>query len=1475
MVTGVAAGTATITYTVTENGCATSVTRTVTVNALPTVAALTGTQTVCAGATTTFASTTADGTYSSSNTSIATVNASTGVITGVAAGTATITYEVTQNGCATSVTRTVTVNALPSTPTISAGGATSFCTGSSVVLTSSANSGNQWYKDGGAISGATGKTYTATAAGDYTVTTTDGNSCTSNPSSTITVTINPIPTQPVITPGGVTTFCPGGLVILISSTNSGNQWYKDGVSIPGATGTTYTATASGNYSLIVTIGGCPSPVSSSVNVVVISPATPTVNAAGPTSFCQGGSVTLTSSAASGNQWYVNGVAIAGANDQVYTATSSGNYTVMSTVNGCSSANSAAVAVTANPLPSTPTISAGGSATFCVGGSIVLTSSANSGNQWYKNGVVISGASSKTYTAFTAGTYTVTTTDANGCTSNESAETLVTVNPLPPTPSITASGATTFCSGGSVILTSDAASGNQWYKDGVAITGAINATYTATVGGSYTVSTTNNNGCASAVSSPISVTVSPSPAAPSINVGGATTFCAGGAVTLTSGSNTGNQWYKDGIALADATNSSYTATAGGSYTVTVTNSHGCTSGASASVVVTVNTLPSAPSINMNGATIFCEGGSLILTSNNNSGNQWYKDGIAITGATNASYTATVAGSYTVRTTNSNGCTSNASASVEVNVTALPNAPAITAAGPTSFCVGGSVILTSSAATGNQWFKDGIAIPGATTATYTATTQGVYTVTATNNSGCTSVASAATTVTVNSNPATPTITAGGVTTFCEGGLVILISSSASGNQWYVDGSPIPGANGGTLTALTSGTYTVIASVNGCSSSQSAGVTVTVNPIPSTPTISASGPTTICAGESVVLTSSSATGNQWYQNGNLIPSSTGSTYTATTSGTYTVIVTQNGCSSLPSAGITVTVNAVPASPTISTNAATSFCAGGNVTLSATPGTAYQWYNNGNAMSGGITQNWTASNSGTFTVAVQNNGCWSSPSASTVVTVNPLPTAPTATVTQPTCSVSTGTITVSSSTSGLLFSIDGMNYGSGIFNNIAPSTYNLTAKDAATGCISSATTVVVNGAPSAPATPAIAAGGPLTFCSGNSVVLTCVYPLSTLTQWYKDGVAIPGEINMTYTATSAGSYTVELITNGCASPISAPIVITVNPIPNTPIINASGPLTICGNGNVALTSSASSGNQWYLNGNILNGETGSTYTATASGNYTVITTANGCTSSASAAIVVAINPLPATPTVTTSGSTTFCAGGNVILTSSAASGNQWYRDGILLNGVTAPTYTATTSGVYTVVVTSGGCTSSASAGTTVTVNAAPAIPVITANGPTSFCQDQSVLLQTTYVAGYTYQWYKNGVAEAGATKDTLRVKTEGFFTVRVTNAVGCSSQVSAPTQTKITCHNPIFVPDVFTSNGDGVNDVIKPIAPGIVKLRCFKVFNRWGNLIFETTDLNKGWDGKYKGAIQPADTYLWLVEGTDANGTLIKKTGMLTLVR
>uniref|UniRef100_UPI0029317BA9 Ig-like domain-containing protein n=1 Tax=Pedobacter gandavensis TaxID=2679963 RepID=UPI0029317BA9 len=643
----------------------------------------------------------------------------------------------------------------------------------------------------------------------------------SEASAAVEVVVNAVPVAE-ITVTGDKTFCDGGSVLLTASSATSYQWYKGGLAISGATSQTYTATTTGEYSVKVSSTTCQSEASAAVEVVVNPVPVAEITVTGDKTFCDGGSVLLTASSATSYQWYKGGIAISGATSQTYTATTTGEYSVKVSSTTCQSEASAAIEVVVNPVP-VAEITVTGDKTFCDGGSVLLTASSATSYQWYKGGIAISGATSQTYTATTTGEYSVKVSSTT-CQSEASAAIEVVVNAVP-VAEITVTGDKTFCYGGSVLLTASSATSYQWYKGGITISGATSQSYTATTTGDYSVKVSSTT-CQSEASAAVEVVVNAVPVA-EITVTGDKTFCDGGSVLLTASSATSYQWYKGGLAISGATSQTYTATTTGEYSVKVSSAT-CESEASAVVEVKVNAVPVA-NISVTEPTTFCAGGHVLLTASSATSYQWYKDAIAISGATSQTYTATVAGKYSVKVS-STTCESIASATVNVIVNPIPNPPTITAVNNAVYCVGGSVVLTSSEINGNQWFKDGNPISGATLQTYTATAPGNYSVTYTNDSGCLSIASAPIRVREATYPEQPQISPSNETTFCDGGVVLLTSSSAHGNQWYKNGVLIPNATAQTYSVGDIGIYTVkVTNDAGCASAISRSTKVTVSPVP----------------------------------------------------------------------------------------------------------------------------------------------------------------------------------------------------------------------------------------------------------------------------------------------------------------------------------------------------------------------------------------------------------------------------------------------------------------------------------------------------------------------------------------------------------------------------------------------------------------------------------------------------------------------
>jgi hypothetical protein len=687
----------------------------------------------------------------------------------------------------------------------------------------------------------------------------------------------------------------------------------------------------------------------------------------------------------------------------------------------------AVYTVQNPTPHAPFLSARSGTSFCTGGSVILDSDSATGIQWYKDGVAISGATHQSYTATTSGSYNAQL-NALGCHSQFGTAITVTVTDYPSTPAIT--GATNgtgtqdqACPEQPLTLTANStgATSYQWYRDDELLSGETSSTLTVTASSTYYVTATNGT-CTTAKSSGYAVQ-NPTPHAPFLSARSGTSFCTGGSVIIDSNSATGIQWYRDGVAISGAGSQSYTATVSGTYTA-ILNALGCHSQESNAIVVTVADYPSTPTIT--GATNgtgtsdqACPEQPLTLTANSIGATayQWYRDDELLSGETSSTLTVTATSTYYVTATNGTCTTPKSSGYAVQNPT--PHAPFLSARSGTSFCTGGSVILDSDSATGIQWYKDGVAISGATHQSYTATTSGSYNAQL-NALGCHSQFGTAITVTVVDYPSTPAITGTSDQACPEQPLTLTANASgATAYQWYRDDELLSGETNSTLIVTAASTYYVTATNGTCTTSKSSGYAVQ-NPTPHRATLTALGSTTFCEGGSVTLQSDSATGIQWYRNGVAISGAGSMNYTATISGSYTVILNALGCHSSESDPIIVTVNANPNATITAPSVVISSSTGNSASVaSAGTGATYSWsISNGTITAGSGTNDitFTAGSAGTLTLSVtvtNANGCSDTQSASVSV-VDPV----TVTSIKPTSGSSSG---------GTAVTIKGTNFQSG----------------------------------------------------------------------------------------------------------------------------------------------------------------------------------------------------------------------------------------------------------------------------------------------------------------------------------------------------------------------------------------------------------------------------------------------------------------
>lgn len=254
----------------------------------------------------------------------------------------------------------------------------------------------------------------------------------------------------------------------------------------------------------------------------------------------------------------------------------------------------------------------------------------------------------------------------------------------PVSSITATGATDFCEGNKAILKANPAAIYEWSN------GSKSQELTVTTSGTYSVKTISDFGCQTDFSTPLAIVSKPVPPKPTITTSSSTTFCADSSVTLQSSTSGATTFlWSNGL-----TNRNIKINTAGDFTVKAVSDKGCTSVDSDPLKITVNALPSMPSIVPNGATTFCADTNVVLTSSNQ-GVQSYRWS---NGSTARNITVRNAGDYSVKTIDNNGCVSLSSAATRIRVNALPPTPSISSTRDTVFCQGESTILQSNLVNG---------------------------------------------------------------------------------------------------------------------------------------------------------------------------------------------------------------------------------------------------------------------------------------------------------------------------------------------------------------------------------------------------------------------------------------------------------------------------------------------------------------------------------------------------------------------------------------------------------------------------------------------------------------------------------------------------------------------------------------------------------------------------------------------------------
>ena len=1142
-----------------------------------------------------------------------------------------------------------------------------------------------------------------------------------------------VDTVPTVTIATLPTLCEDDdtLGLTTYGTPSGGTFSGTGVSsnvFDPATSSTGTFTITYSYT-----NGCGT--YTDTESLTVSP-TPSISISSTDVSCNGGSDGSATATPSGGSspysyaWSGGGGSAATANNL-----SAGTYTVTVTDNnGCEGTSS----VTINE-PTQLIVITSATAVSCNGGSNGAVSSIATGGTSSYSYLWSNGSTSSIVTGMSAGTYTVTATDANGCTAT------ATATITEPTAVVAFIGTPTnvSCNGGSDgSATASGSGGTSPYSFAWSGGAGSSATATGLSAGTYTVTVTDANGC----SDTETVTITePTPVVASIGTP-TNVSCNGGSDGSATASGSGGTSPYSYAWSGGGSSATATGLSAGTYTVTVTDANGCTDTETVSITqpataVTVS-ITSSTNVSCNGGT----DGAATASGSGGTGTITY----AWSGGAGSSATATTlsAGTYTVTATDANGCTDTAS----VTITEPTAVVASISSSTNVSCNGGSDgSATAAGSGGTSPYSFAWSGGGGSSATATGLSAGTYTITVTDANGCTDTE----TVTITEPTAVVAFIGTPTNVSCNGGSDGSATASGSGGTSPYSFAWSGGAgSSATATGLSAGTYTVtVTDANGCSDTET--VTIT-EPTPVVASIGTPTNVSCNGGSDGSATASGSGGTSPYS---YAWSGGGSSATATglSAGTYTVTVTDaNGCTDTETVSITQPATAVTVSITSSTNVSCNGGTDGAATASGSGGTGTITY----AWSGGAGSSATATtlSAGTYTVtATDANGC--TDTASVTITE---PTAVVASISSSTnvsCnggSDGSATAAGSGGTSPYSFAWSGGGGSSATATGLSAGTYTITVTDA-NGCTDTETVTITE-----PTAVVAFIGTPTNVsCNGGSDG-SATASGSGGTSPYSFAWSGGAGSSATATGLSAGTYTVTVTdANGCSD------TETVTITEPTPVVASIGtPTNVSCNGGSdgSATASGSGGTSPYSYA-WSGGGSSATATGLSAGTYTVtVTDANGCTDTETVSIT---QPATAVTVSITSSTNVSCNGGTDGAATASGSGGTGTITYAWSGGAgSSATATTLSAGTYTVTATdANGCTDTAS----VTITEPTAVVASISSSTNVSCNGGSDGSATAAGSGgtspYSFAWSGGGGSSATATG-----LSAGTYTITVTDANGCT---------------------------------------------------------------------------------------------------------
>lgn len=644
-----------------------------------------------------------------------------------------------------------------------------------------------------------------------------------------------------------------------------------------------------------------------------------------------------------------------------------------------------------------------------------------------------------------------------------------------------------------------------------------------------------------------------------------------------------------------------------------------------------------------------------------------------------------------------------------------------------------------------------------------------------------------------------------------------------------------------------------------------TLQVNVLPPVvPAISPAGSLAICQGDTVTYSTSGGTNAtyQWLYNGLPVTGATDSVFDATQIGSYAVRISYpSGCDGLSNAAY-LDVQAPPQAIAVALGN-TVLCPGESVQLQAFGGATYQWLLNGNPVPGGFSNTYQADSAGQWSVvATSGAGC---ADTATSITVS-LATPPTSVLT------SSGNTSFCDGDSVLLQATGGQTYAWQLNGATLPAQssaslwatqngqYTVVAIDS-NGCrdTSAQVPVTVFPIPQAGLTPATTQN----ICLGDSLLL--VGSGGGQYQWTFNTQALSGDTLSFLIASTPGDYAVIVTGNGGCTDTSLTYALTVFP-PIQPGLSITGSPFICPGDTVLLTGFGGVSFQWFMDGNPIPGATQQTLAVTATGSYSVLVgDLNGC--EAESRVINILPGLAPNAAISQVSDPLLCEGETVILVAQGGDQFQWFRDGQAIPGATDSLLTVSETGQYFVVVRTN-CGSDTSTAIPVQVVPGPEAGFLYNNLPRYEVEfiDQSI-------SAAQWQWFFGTGDGSTLQNPAYTYPDEGEYTVTliVWDIFGCSDTI---TQTILVKDPEWYLPNVFSPNGDGVNDVAWTNWGDLTGV-VFRIHDRWGREVFFTDKENEYWDGNFQGKACPEGVYFYRLDAEDYLGREVLQQGPITLLR